>query len=90
MKVEGKGDHVEVTVDLDRPVPQEFLGKVGFNMEFFPGALFGKPWIMDNQTGIFPQQPNSPLVTTSPNYLHTGNYHPEGQPLADMANLIGK
>lgn len=82
--------HVEVTVDLDRPVPQEFLGKVGFNMEFFPGALFGKPWIMDNQTGIFPQQPNSPLVTTSPNYLHTGNYHPEGQPLADMANLIGK
>ena len=90
VKVEGKGDHVEVTVDLDRPVPQEFLGKVGFNMEFFPGALFGKPWIMDNQTGIFPQQPNSPLVTTSPNYLHTGNYHPEGQPLADMANLIGK
>lgn len=82
--------HVEVTVDLDRSVPQEFLGKVGFNMEFFPGALFGKPWIMDNQTGIFPQQPNSPLVTTSPNYLHTGNYHPEGQPLADMANLIGK
>lgn len=81
---------MEVTVDLDRPVPQEFLGKVGFNMEFFPGALFGKPWIMDNQSGIFPQQPNSPLATTSPNYLHTGNYHPEGQPLADMDNLIGK
>ena len=90
VKVEGKGDHVEVTVDLDRPVPQEFLGKVGFNMEFFPGALFGKPWIMDNQSGIFPQQPNSPLATTSPNYLHTGNYHPKGQPLADMDNLIGK
>ena len=90
VKVEGKGDHVEVTVDLDRPVPQKFLGKVGFNMEFFPGALFGKPWIMDNQSGIFPQQPNSPLATTSPNYLHTGNYHPEGQPLADMDNLIGK
>ena len=90
VKVEGKGDHVEVTVDLDRPVPQEFLGKVGFNLEFFPGALFGKPWIMDNQSGIFPQQPNSPLATTSPNYLHTGNYHPEGQPLADMDNLIGK
>ena len=90
VKVEGKGDHVEVTVDLDRPVPQEFLGKVGFNLEFFPGALFGKPWIMDNQSGIFPQQPNSPLATTSPNYLHTGNYHPEGQPLADMDNLVGK
>lgn len=90
VKVEGKSDHVEVTVDLDRPVPQEFLGKVGFNLEFFPGTLFGKPWIMDNQSGIFPQQPNSPLTTTNPNYLHTGNYHPEGQPLADMENLIGK
>lgn len=90
VKVEGKGDHVEVTVDLDRPVPQGLLGKVGFNLEFFPGALFGKPWIMDGQSGIFPQQPNSPLATTTPNYLYTGNYHLEGQPLADMDNLIGK
>lgn len=90
VKVEGKGDHVEVTVDLDRPVPTEFLGKVGFNLEFFPGALFGKPWIMDDHSGIFPQQPNSPLETARPNYLHTGNFHVDGQPLADMDNLIGK
>lgn len=90
VNVESKGKNIEVTVDLDRPIPQEFIGKVGFNLEFFPGSLFGKPWIMDGQSGIFPQQPNSPLMTTQPNYLHTGNYHDGKQSLADMDKLIGK
>jgi len=90
VKVESKGKSIEVTVDLDRPVPEAFAGKVGFNLEFFPGSLFGKPWIMDQQSGIYPQQPNSPLLTTSPNYLHTGNYHDATKPLADMNRLIGK
>ena len=90
VNVESKGKNIEVTVDLDRPIPQEFIGKVGFNLEFFPGSLFGKPWIMDGQSGIFPQQPNSPLMTTQPNYLHTGNYHDGKKSLADMNKLIGK
>lgn len=51
---------VIVTVDLDRPLPDEFIGKVGFNMELFPGILFGKTWIVDNQSGIFPRQANGP------------------------------
>ena len=46
-----------VTVDLDAPVPDELVGKAGFNMEFFPGELFGKPWIIDDKAGIYPQQP---------------------------------
>lgn len=78
------GDHIEVTVDLDRPIPEEFIGKVGFNLEFFPGSLFGKPWIMDNQTGIFPQHPNSPLLTTTPNLNHTGDFHIEGRPIINF------
>lgn len=57
VQVESKGKHIEVTVDLDRPIPQEFIGKVGFNLEFFPGSLFGKPWIMDGQSGIFRNSP---------------------------------
>ena len=81
-----------MTVDLDRPIPQEFIGKVGFNLEFFPGSLFGKPWIMDGQSGIFPQQPNSPLMTNpSPTICIQENYH-DGpkKSLADMDKLIGK
>ncbi|HPD86003.1 MAG TPA: glycoside hydrolase, partial [Proteiniphilum sp.] len=60
VSVRGDGAAVVVTVDLDRPISEKFLGKVGFNLELFPGTLFGKPWIMDGQSGFFPQQPNGP------------------------------
>jgi hypothetical protein len=55
------GGAVKVTVDLDEPLPAEWIGKVGFNFELFPGELFGKSWLMDGQTGIFPRQPNGPV-----------------------------
>lgn len=45
--VRGEGDSVVIDVDLDRPVPEAFAGKLCFNLELFPGALFGKPWILD-------------------------------------------
>jgi hypothetical protein len=54
----GKG--FRIIVDLDKPLPDEWIGKVGFNFELFPGILFGKSYYMDNQSGIFPRQPNGP------------------------------
>ena len=61
--LEPSGKGFLVTVDLDRPVPEVLAGRAGFNLEFFPGDLFGKPWLMDDRQGIFPQQPNSPLLS---------------------------
>ena len=90
--VRGVGGSVEITVDLDRPIPEEFIGKVGFNFELFPGSLFGKPWIMDDQTGIFPQQPNGPAISIPSNHRHTGNYLPESvneDKKADILQLVG-
>ena len=84
------GDHIEVTVDLDKPIPDIFVGKAGFNLEFFPGALFGKPWIMDGKSGIYPQQPNSPLLLTEPNYKHSGDYHMEGRSIIDFNRLVAE
>lgn len=86
--VKGEGNSVVVTVDLGRPIPAEFIGKVGFNLELFPGALFGKPWIMDEQAGIFPQQPNGPTLSEKANINHTGNFNPEGK--ANVEQLTGK
>jgi endoglucanase len=60
VNIRAEGASIVVTVDLDRPVPSEFTGKVSFNMELFPGALFGKSWSLDNHSGIFPRQPNGP------------------------------
>lgn len=86
--VKGEGTSVKVTVDLDRPIPEKFVGKICFDLELFPGALFGKPWIMDNRQGIFPEQPNGPILALSPNYMHTGNYG-QTDAKADMKHLSG-
>ncbi|MCQ2148400.1 MAG: glycoside hydrolase family 9 protein [Bacteroidales bacterium] len=77
--LEAYGKGLLVTVDLDQEIPERFLGKVGFNLEFFPGSLFGKPWIMDDKTGIFPQQANAPLEYAESYTHHIGDFHPEGR-----------
>ena len=54
--VSADGDDINIRVDLDRPMPQEWIGKVGFTMELYPEELFGKAWYMDEDSGIFPRQ----------------------------------
>lgn len=56
------GNSFRIRVDLDRPLPPNWVGKVGFNLELFPAHLFGKSWLMDGQAGIFPRQPNGPVM----------------------------
>ena len=88
--VEPKGESILVTVDLDDALPQTFVGKVGFNLELFPGLLFGKPWLMDDDAGIFPQQPNGPVSLRQPNHLLASKYRNEGRPVADFDQLVGQ
>ena len=88
--VEARGEGILVTVDLDKPVPEFLLGKVGFNLEFYPGDLFGKPWLMDHQNGIYPNQPNSPLLQVPTNRAHDGNFFAGRGQKADLSQLDGK
>jgi len=55
------GRGFRIIVDLDEPLPDEWIGKVGFNFELFPGILFGKSYYMDDEFGIFPRQANGPM-----------------------------
>jgi hypothetical protein len=57
-----EGNAFRINIDLDRPVPREWAGKIGFNLELFPTDLFGKSFLMDGQNGIFPRQANGPLL----------------------------
>lgn len=57
-----QGNSFRISVDLDRPLPPEWVGKVGFNFELFPTDLFGKAFLMDGQHGIFPRQPSGPVI----------------------------
>ena len=90
VRLEAVGDHLELTVDLDRPIPEAFIGKAGFNLEFFPGSLMGKPWLMDGCGGIYPTQPNAPLQLSEPNHRHTGDFFQAGRPKFEFDRLIAE
>lgn len=61
VEVKPSGSSFIVSVHLDDPLPEEWIGRVGFNLELFPGLLFGKTYQMENQFGIFPRQLNGPF-----------------------------
>src|SRR5690606_30225131 len=42
VRARAEGDAIRVTVDMDEPVPKAWVGKVGFNLELFPGLYFGR------------------------------------------------
>ncbi len=60
VRVQAQGETVHVIVDLDKPIPAAFAGKVGFNFELFPNDLFGRSWYLGQESGIFPRQANGP------------------------------
>jgi endoglucanase len=37
-----EGNSLKVSVDLDKALPKEWVGKVGFNFELFPSHLLAK------------------------------------------------
>ena len=88
--VTGEGEGVRITVDLDKPIPEAYLGKMSFNLELFPGDLFGKPWIMDDKQGIFPPQPNGPTHQQRSNYPQSATLTPREGITADRSRLAGE
>ena len=75
-----KQNSFKISVDLEDPLSDEWIGKIGFNLELFPGDLFGKAYLMDDRGGIFPAQPNGPVKEYNGEYL--------GVPLARGKKLI--
>ncbi len=61
VKVRADGAAFRISVDLDEPLPEKWLGKVGFTIELFPGQYFDQTYYMDNTPGIFPHQANGPV-----------------------------
>jgi hypothetical protein len=68
-------------VDLEAPLPEAWIGQVGFNLELFPGVLFGRTYATETQSGIFPRQANGPGALDA-----KGQYQVE--PLATGRRLV--
>ncbi len=55
--VTAKDKGIEINVYLDKPVPENLVGKAGFNLEFLPSAYFEKTYLADGRPGNFPLYP---------------------------------
>ncbi|MBN1925003.1 MAG: glycoside hydrolase family 9 protein [Prolixibacteraceae bacterium] len=65
--VTSSGNGVNISVYLDKPVPEALEGQAGFNMEFLPTAYFEKTWLADDKPGIFPKYPSGNTMIESDN-----------------------
>ena len=53
--VEAKGKAVEISVFLDKPVPEALAGEAGFNLEFLPSQYWLKTYLVDGNPNRFPR-----------------------------------
>jgi hypothetical protein len=82
VSVRPEGKAFRITVDLSEPLPREWVGRVGFNLELFPGNLFGRTFSCDGLgCGVFPRQPTGPTVCS-------GGSGDELEPLANGECLV--
>jgi hypothetical protein len=94
------GNSFRINVDLAKPVPQAWVGRVGFNFELLPVHYWGKSFLMDGRNGIFPRQPNGPVIRATGNKVDVPvpvqangpvtdlNGEPLGLPLATGQKLV--
>jgi hypothetical protein len=58
---------MRVTVNLDKPLPADLVGKAGFNLEFLPTIYEGKSYVVDGkQFGIMPRYPENRMRADTP------------------------
>ena len=78
VQVQPEANGFRVSVHLDQPLPAVLSGKAGFNLEFLPSAYFGKSFMLDETSGIFPRHPDGPMRkeadgSTQPRPLASGH-----------------
>ena len=61
--VTAKGKAVEISVWLDKPVPESLAGEAGLNLEFLPSQYWLKTFTMDGRLGRLPRYATSQTVT---------------------------
>jgi endoglucanase len=67
LEVAAEPGGVEVSINLDKPLPRKLAGRAGFNLEFLPSIYMGKAYLVDGtKAGIFPRTPNDPMTTVLP------------------------
>ena len=50
------GPSIVIGVELDAPLPAALVGRAGFDLEFLPSAYFGRSYLTDARSGLFPRE----------------------------------
>lgn len=84
MRVTPKDKGSLIEVFLDKPVPENLVGKAGMNLEFFPASYFGKNFLMDGAAGILPKYPMHntevrPISEKIPQYFGESTFDDRGR-----------
>lgn len=67
MEVAAEPGGVRVSINLDQPLPDNLVGRAGFNLEFLPSVYMGKTYLLDgSKAGIFPRTPEDNMVNMPP------------------------
>ena len=61
--VTAKGKAVEISVWLDKPVPEKLAGEAGLNIEFLPSQYWLKTYSVDGRLGRLPRYATSQTIT---------------------------
>lgn len=65
LKVTPKGKGFLIQVILEKPVPQQLIGRAGLNLEFLPPAYWESIYIADGKPRLFPRYPSSDTYVRS-------------------------
>ena len=73
-----------IQVLLDKPVPENLVGKAGLNLEFFPASYFGKNYLVDGLARILPKYPMHdtevhPVSEKIPQYFGESTFDDRGR-----------
>ncbi|EGX99527.1 family 9 glycoside hydrolase [Nitrospirillum viridazoti Y2] len=57
-----EGTGFRVAVNMDQPLPAEYVGKAAFSLDFLPTSYFGKTYVLGDSSGLFPRNPAGPMA----------------------------
>jgi hypothetical protein len=67
LEVAAEPGGIRVSVDLDKPLPENLAGRAGFNLEFLPSVYVDKTYAVDNRIfGVFPRSPQEQMHRVPP------------------------
>ncbi len=86
IRAQRQGASIRLSVLLNQPLPPAMVGKAGLNLEFVPSAYFGRSYLADGRSAIFPRYPADAMVLTPERNAASGRSDGPGAEPLPFAN----